>query len=1017
MKRLCPPTPSLTSSLTAAGVALGLVLTGLATPASAAPTPTPTTRKTAAPRADFTSYDDRVIFQSFSLFQPESADMYRTLGTRTAQLNKWGITDVWLPPAYRSFGMSRYQEGYAVADRYDLGEFDLDKDGRPDPTKYGTAGELKSLMTSLHGANLKGQVDLVPNQMMGLTGREAVTATRTDQNGNRYIADGRPTDFVNQIYLAYTKGGGPGQAKYGLIKEFNADHWNGTSLQQIGYGDTLKDANGKPYRVDQPNAADNNVPGWLDLSKGHNTVDGYLSSRDAYQIEGDNWRPYLINDPDFVKYAKSSCGFPDDAAVRTGSGSKSIWDCRDAFIDQSQDYAKNPDALPGTKYNYWGEEPTVDNSVTGIDWPDQIRFAGHDQINQGLPRSQEFLVGNDFDNARADVQAEQRNWMQFLLNNYDFDGFRVDAAAHYPTKILDMVAEETAKKFGNDTSQYLNYLETYDGGQRGYLDGSGNRQLAYDATLFFTMQDSVNRASQPLGNVWKFSDANKAGNRMSPGGDYRPNWSFVSNHDQEKNWINAQLLKDLGMREGGCSGGPLKCKSLNVSYNKAAEQQAISEWNADLAKPSSQKQISPKNVPAQYAIILTNKATTPTVFYGDLYRTDGAYMAEKTPYFDEIDALLKARKTYAKGEQKAYDFGTDTAASVRLGMGRESGLATVISTNPSVDKTIRIDMGGRDHANQAYRDVTDKNTQTLITDGQGFLTVPVKGSANTPEVSGYLGVWAPVDNTAVIATHGAIDAKWQQVKGIVGAPTSPENCYLVGGGCFQTFERASIYWSPSTGAQFVRGRIRDKWGQLGWEGGFYGYPTSDEFCGLRDGGCGQRFQNGLILWSPATDAHAVQGRILAAYADLGWENSKLGYPLQEEFCGLRDGGCVQRFQGGLIYWSRATDSRVVLGAIEQAYANQGWENGIGYPQVNEFCGLRDGGCGQHFQYGSIYWSPASGSWVVKGAIRDEYAARGWENGPLGYPVSNEQCDAGGCVQYYQRGRITWNLRDGARSWF
>ncbi|MCV4803044.1 hypothetical protein OFC41_30945, partial [Escherichia coli] len=42
-----------------------------------------------------------------------------------------------------------------------------------------------------------------------------------------------------------------------------------------------------------------------------------------------------------------------------------------------------------------------------------------------------------------------------------------------------------------------------------------------------------------------------------------------------------------------------------------------------------------------------------------------------------------------------------------------------------------------------------------------------------------------------------------------------------------------------------------------------------------------------------------------------------------------------------------------------------------------------------FEGGSIYWSPSTGAFEVHGAIRDKYAAVGWEAGILGYPLSNE----------------------------
>ena len=70
-----------------------------------------------------------------------------------------------------------------------------------------------------------------------------------------------------------------------------------------------------------------------------------------------------------------------------------------------------------------------------------------------------------------------------------------------------------------------------------------------------------------------------------------------------------------------------------------------------------------------------------------------------------------------------------------------------------------------------------------------------------------------------------------------------------GRGRFNHFEQGSIYWTPETGAHDVRGPIRDKWEELGWETGFLGYPTSDQ----RKHGdvLSNEFEGGSIVWSAA----------------------------------------------------------------------------------------------------------------------------------------------------------------------
>ncbi|GAA5199622.1 hypothetical protein GCM10023346_39870 [Arthrobacter gyeryongensis] len=193
-----------------------------------------------------------------------------------------------------------------------------------------------------------------------------------------------------------------------------------------------------------------------------------------------------------------------------------------------------------------------------------------------------------------------------------------------------------------------------------------------------------------------------------------------------------------------------------------------------------------------------------------------------------------------------------------------------------------------------------------------------------------------------------------------------------------------------------------------------GAAASVMVCGLRNDGCYEMYQGGAIVWSPATGAHLSVGGIRAAWAATGYENGPLGYPTTNEVCGLRDGGCYQMYQAGAIVWSPATAAHVSLGGIRAAWAATGYENGpLGYPTTNEVCGLRDGGCYQMYQGGAIVWSPATGAHVSLGGIRAAWAATGYENGPLGYPTTNEYpAGNGGVVQNYQGGRIAWSPATG-----
>lgn len=138
----------------------------------------------------------------------------------------------------------------------------------------------------------------------------------------------------------------------------------------------------------------------------------------------------------------------------------------------------------------------------------------------------------------------------------------------------------------------------------------------------------------------------------------------------------------------------------------------------------------------------------------------------------------------------------------------------------------------------------------------------------------------------------------------VGSAVTDSFCDLAQGGCGVHTTGGSVYWSPDSGTHWVRGAIKDRWSATGWENGFLGYPVSDEFCGLRNNGCGNHFQGGSIYWTADTGAWEVHGLFHQTWSDNGWENGWLGYPTGPE---VRSGDVVtQQFQGGWLSYNFRT---------------------------------------------------------------------------------------------------------------
>jgi uncharacterized protein with LGFP repeats len=187
-------------------------------------------------------------------------------------------------------------------------------------------------------------------------------------------------------------------------------------------------------------------------------------------------------------------------------------------------------------------------------------------------------------------------------------------------------------------------------------------------------------------------------------------------------------------------------------------------------------------------------------------------------------------------------------------------------------------------------------------------------------------------------------------------------------GFYQVYENGAIFWRRDLGACWVHGAIYDKYRALKAEAGFLGYPETDE-TGTADGkGRFNHFERGSIYWHPATGAFEVHGEIRAKWQALGSE--AFGYPVTDETATAGGQGRFNHFQdvlhggtaaGASIYWSQDTGAHVVRGAIRNRWAELGWENSyLGYPVTDEG-GWTDPetqntGLVSHFQRGAIAWT-------------------------------------------------------------
>ncbi len=301
----------------------------------------------------------------------------------------------------------------------------------------------------------------------------------------------------------------------------------------------------------------------------------------------------------------------------------------------------------------------------------------------------------------------------------------------------------------------------------------------------------------------------------------------------------------------------------------------------------------------------------------------------------------------------------------------------------------------------------------------GFLGAPTGPELKTPDGIGAYRhyksgsiYWSPQSGAHEI--HGDIRGKWSSLgweKSFLGYPLTDESVTPDKVGRYNHFQGGSIYWTPQTGAHEVHGDIRGKWSSLGWEKSFLGYPLTDESVTPDKVGRYNHFQGGSIYWTPQTGAHEVHGDIRGKWSSLGWEKSFLGYPLTDESVTPDKVGRYNHFQGGSIYWTPQTGAHEVHGDIRGKWAGMGWEKSfLGYPLTDESITPDKVGRYNHFQGGSIYWTPQTGPHEVHGRIRDRWSSLGWEKSALGYPVTDETSTPASVCRFnhFQHGSIYWS---------
>jgi glucose/arabinose dehydrogenase len=322
---------------------------------------------------------------------------------------------------------------------------------------------------------------------------------------------------------------------------------------------------------------------------------------------------------------------------------------------------------------------------------------------------------------------------------------------------------------------------------------------------------------------------------------------------------------------------------------------------------------------------------------------------------------------------------------------------------------------------------TARSTSQLTVGSRVSIVVPVLASDGVATFSHWNDnasrereIIMPDNNIKLSAIYRTpIDRRYAEdeaLRKLVGAPTAPE----IGDTSlrYRDFAGSRLYWTPRAGVFEIHGDIFRNYLAAGahvW----LGEPITDETSAAVGDGRYSLLYGGpqtgpaAIYFTPQTGAHHIYGDIYQLWNRLGAERSPHGYPTSDERSTHNGRGRYNNFQNGGIYWLPNKGARSVYGSIYAKWAQHNRENGLlGFPLTNETSTPDRIGRFNHFENGSIYWTPRTGAWEVHGAIRDRWNRLGRERSYLGYPTSDEYTIKGGRRSNFQHGYITWNARTG-----
>lgn len=188
---------------------------------------------------------NKTMLQAFEWYLEPDYQHWNNLKKLVPELKSFNIDMVWLPPAYKEMRFlaenpednktnpdAVHATGYAVYDRYDLGEFPLPEhltSGRKPTkaTKYGTKDEYLKCIKAFHKKNIDVICDIVINHMFGADANEKVSAWKyTDKPGQERKCESGPYEIEAPTSFTFPS----------RNNAYSDDQWTADDFNAVSFG-------------------------------------------------------------------------------------------------------------------------------------------------------------------------------------------------------------------------------------------------------------------------------------------------------------------------------------------------------------------------------------------------------------------------------------------------------------------------------------------------------------------------------------------------------------------------------------------------------------------------------------------------------------------------------------------------------------------------------------------------------------------------------------------------------------